>query len=122
MLNSKSGLGQNARHSIAALELAGWNVEAVPVSVHDRTVTEAAPAGFVLSQDRARINLWHVNPDNLPEAVALFEPAMYHGCYNVGSFAWELDRHPEAHRLAIDWVDEIWVPSEYCAAGFRRYT
>jgi glycosyltransferase involved in cell wall biosynthesis len=31
----------------------------------------------------------------------------------VGFFLWELDHLPESHRLGMDLVDEIWVPTEF---------
>lgn len=120
MLESKSGLGQNARHSVKALRQAGIDAGSYAIAVNDRTVVAGANSSRSLAP--ANVNLWHLNPDNLPEAVCTVDPALYESSYNIGFFAWELDRQPRAHALAVDWVDEIWVPSEYCAASFRRIT
>jgi glycosyltransferase involved in cell wall biosynthesis len=120
MLDSKSGLGQNARNSVAAFRSAGLGTAVYSIAINDRTVVSPSPNALRLAP--AAVNLWHLNPDNLPEAVCTIDPSLYNSSYNVGFFAWELDRQPRAHMLAIDWVDEIWVPSEYCAASFRTVT
>lgn len=120
MLTSRSGLGQNARHSVAALQHASVSHDTLSVSLNDRSVPEQTLS--LRSVDAANVNLWHMNPDNLPEAVAALDPGLYERSYNIGFFAWELDRQPRAHMLALDWIDELWVPSEYCAKSFRTAT
>jgi glycosyltransferase involved in cell wall biosynthesis len=120
MVASRSGLGQNARNSVAALAACGLSHDILSVSLHDRSVADAPSAQ--LASSGAAINLWHLNPDNLPEAVTTLESDLYNDSYNIGFFAWELDAQPRAHELAAQWVDEIWVPSEYCAASFRTIT
>jgi glycosyltransferase involved in cell wall biosynthesis len=120
MLQSKSGLGQNARNSLRAFELAGLDVDDYSLSINDRSVLSSTNRPLPITP--ARVNLWHLNPDNVPEAVCTLDPSVYGSSYNIGFFAWELDLQPRAHTLAIDWVDEIWVPSEYCAESFRGAT
>lgn len=119
MLDSKSGLGANARNSVRVLESRGFAVRQHSVNLHDRSVQQVLRQPPFIPGD---INLIHVNPDNLPELVWAVGPGAFSKSYNIGFFAWELDLHPDAHMLALELVDEVWVPSEYCATSFRRYT
>ncbi len=120
MLESASGLGQNARNSLAALRSSGHDADHLSLSVNDRSVQGRSTIGAEL--EPAPVNLIHMNPDNVPEALSALDRRLFEDSYNIGFFAWELDLQPTAHSLGISLVDEIWVPSEYCAASFRRAT
>ncbi|MCU1621240.1 MAG: hypothetical protein JWL79_85 [Frankiales bacterium] len=123
MVNSQSGLGQNARNSVEALESRGFAPAVLSLSLHDRSVAQSLTAsGGDRPPPEAKVNLWHLNPDNIPEAVMSLRNELFQRSYNIGFFAWELDRQPRAHELAVEWIDEIWVPSDYCARSFRTIT
>jgi glycosyltransferase involved in cell wall biosynthesis len=116
-----SGLGQATRQSIAALTAVGRNPAVLnyrrpfPSRVQD-TGAVRSPA---LETPR-RINLIHLNADLLPMARVEIDDRVFARSYNIGYFFWELDQVPEAHRLAFDLVDEVWVASEYNREIFAR--
>jgi len=120
MISSKSGLGQNARNSLDALRSLGLKCIQQEIALNDRTVV--SNAHVEQAQSQARVNLWHVNPDNLPEAMLLAGDSVYSGAYNIAFFAWELDRQPRSHELAVELADELWVPSEYVRESFLTIT
>jgi glycosyltransferase involved in cell wall biosynthesis len=120
MISSKSGLGQNARNSLAAMTTLGLDCEQQEIALNDRTVS-GRPVAIGI-QGGATVNLWHVNPDNLPEAMVLAGEAIYSDAYNIAFFAWELDQQPRSHELAIELADELWVPSEFVGESFRSVT
>jgi glycosyltransferase involved in cell wall biosynthesis len=47
---------------------------------------------------------------------------LFKGRYNIGYWAWELERFPEAWREAIDIVDELWAPSKFIQGALRQMT
>lgn len=119
MISSKSGLGQNARNSLAAFRSLGLSCVEQEIALNDRTVESKST---VTDRRSASINLWHVNPDNLPEAMLLAGEGICGDAYNIGFFAWELDRQPQTHELAVELVDELWVPSDFCRRSFQTIT
>ena len=62
---------------------------------------------------RHRANLFMLNADEMLPARQHLGEAFFADGYNIGYWAWELSRFPDAWRPAIDLVDEIWAPSRF---------
>lgn len=114
-----SGLGQSTRLSHDILSHCDVTLNAVE-SARDNP-TPAQDGAKTGAPRPARINLLHLNGDAVPPAFA-FDADCYSGAYNIAYMHWELDRAPACHHLALDLVDEVWVPSEYCAEIYRKAT
>jgi glycosyltransferase involved in cell wall biosynthesis len=41
--------------------------------------------------------------------------------YVVSCAVWEADELPESYKRSLEYVQEVWVPSQYCKAAFERY-
>ena len=112
-LNSRSGLGQAARLSVASLKAAGVAVQTV-----DFLPDNPAPQGryfaneFDLSAGFG-VNLIHLSGDSLPLAAAFMAPRFFKGKVNVGYFFWELPHPADCHLLALKQIDELWVASSF---------
>lgn len=109
---SKSGLGQAVRLSVAALQKVGIDAHLVNFDVGN-----PSPKGFkkqyAFSEPRkSKINLVHLNAESAPFAAA-YLPDVFSDSYNIGYFFWELDTPAKCHELALDMFDEIWVSTEY---------
>jgi len=112
-LTTESGLGEAARSSLRALQAARIPVSGVTLdnpTAQRQADCSALPAeaGF-----RYPINLIHLNPEPMPEAMGRFDPDTWQSRYNIGYWAWELERFPEEWQGAFSCVDEVWVPSEF---------
>lgn len=81
-----------------------------PNSCYSRTLSAPGPA---------RINLFHLNLENLPDFVANSEPD-FSNAYNIAMPYWELDSPAPVHQLGIALVDEIWVASSFLEQVFRK--
>jgi glycosyltransferase involved in cell wall biosynthesis len=68
------------------------------------------------------INLIHINPYDLPLAVLQMGKSALDRRYNIAFWLWELEDFPSEWERAIDFVDEIWAPSEFAASSFRKAT
>ena len=68
------------------------------------------------------LNLLCVNAMAMRRFVAQVGPRFFRGRYTVGYWAWELDEFPDAWPEAFDFVDEIWMNSEFAATGVRART
>jgi glycosyltransferase involved in cell wall biosynthesis len=118
-----TGYGQAAREHLVALAATG-----VPTSA--RSILLGAGAPFDVSPD----------PRVFPEVARLadcaqpYDTVVAHtppevfpavreaGRRNIGVAAWETEVIPDAWRDPIRAMDELWVPSEFCARAFRQAT
>ncbi len=106
-----TGLDQNARMAVAAMRQAGLE------PVHSGTKPEARPTPTALA---ASVTLHMTNADQIPQSML---SSLIHGPgYQIGHLLWEFDQLPESHKLALDLLDEIWVPSTFVAETYRKAT
>lgn len=69
-----------------------------------------------------KIALFHINADQTPRVLDNLGPSRLKGQYRIGYWAWELEVFPEAWNLAFDYVNEVWVPSEFVRAAVASRT
>ncbi|MEM9230167.1 MAG: glycosyltransferase [Pseudomonadota bacterium] len=110
---NETGLALNLAMSAAALRHAGIPVTIDPVDAN-RTAENRIPdtAQYQCLRPTA---IYHLNADRLPQTMLNRAPA-----YGIGFLLWELDRLPKAHRLALEMLDEIWVPSVFLRHVYQR--
>jgi glycosyltransferase involved in cell wall biosynthesis len=110
-----TGVGQAARGSLAALEWAGIPVARVPLrpTVAEWDTPEPPPGAPY------QISLVHANADQSPVALTALPAAAAAGSFRVGYWFWELAHFPLVFADRFRHFDEIWAPSEFCAASFR---
>ncbi len=108
LASGETGLHRNLWMSVDALQQAGVDVDIAGQQIARPRPTR--PGGPRVSLKRP-VALYHLNADRIPETI--FDARQGQDCFHVGFLHWELDRIPEAHRLALDMLDEIWVPSVY---------
>ena len=104
-LDRASGLGEGARlmlHGLAALGVPSWPM---------RPGGTLPPAGAPL--------LLHVNAPQVPLALLRLGRAALRGRRIVGVWAWELPVVPEAWRAGLNFVHEVWAPSNFTAAALE---
>ncbi|MEL6598525.1 MAG: glycosyltransferase [Pseudomonadota bacterium] len=109
----ETGLSRNTAMTLDALHLAGL------ATLHRRvgsTDTRFQPGRRL----RRRVHLHHCNADRLPQQIAACPDSEC--SLHVGFLLWELDRVPAAHRLALDLLDEIWVPSRFLQRCYSAVT
>ena len=71
---------------------------------------------------RYRINLIQQNPDMLPLFIRAYGEEVLHGCYNIGFWFWELPSARSDWHDYYEYVDEIWVGSEFCRRSLASLT
>ena len=122
-LKAENGLGQAVRmyaraleegnipHALLNTDFLGW-LPQNDMTFDDRLTTE----------NRYAVNVIHVNPDQWQDACGTFPRSHFDGHWNIGVWLWELERFPDEWVPMIDYVDEIWTPSGFIAAGIRKVT
>lgn len=113
----QTGLGQNLWMSAEALTLAGIPARIESVDAPDAEVIP--PNLIVRATVTAPTALYHLNADRIPQV--LFSRYRHRTAFHIGFLLWELDRLPAAHMLALDMLDEIWVPSVYLHRLYQRH-
>ncbi len=117
--NSPSGLTQNAHMSVKALTAAGMAVVMLMPNgdVFGRKAPSSESGAIRLKKN---VVLLHVNADDAPSALfGVAEQVQLDRAHVVGFFLWELEVVPDSHRLGVQLVDEIWVPTEFVAGAYR---
>ena len=121
MASSKTGLGVNTAMARAMAEEIG-----LPFAVRDVDGSQQAlhsqPATGSRTRLKRNIALHHVNADRIPLQIMSPELARRNDVCHIGFLLWELDRIPQAHRLGISMLDEIWAPSRFVADLYASQT
>jgi glycosyltransferase involved in cell wall biosynthesis len=113
------GLGTAARSLVAALEAAEIPINTV---TFDRTANRLAHS----FTDRAAkdggvdINIVCINPDQIAAFAEQTGPDFWHGRYSIGVWFWEVEDFPAWSHHAFNYVDEIWVASEFMRHAFLK--
>ena len=120
--NYANGLGVAARGYLSALMHLGLPTTMLPVErpfhIHQR-VTPTLPSTECVGP--ADVALVHLNPDAwdvmlTPAQSRAIEAAQH----RVGLFVWESHHLPPYFAARMRQLSAVWVPSSFCADGFRR--
>jgi glycosyltransferase involved in cell wall biosynthesis len=63
--------------------------------------------------DPYRVNVFHLNADEMADARRHLGDAVFAGRYNIAAWHWELSRFPDAWLPALEGVDELWASSRF---------
>ncbi len=118
---SQTGIGSNLRMSFDAMRKIGLS----PIT-HDKAknlrTMELSP-GFTAKRNLSRsVNLLHLNADLVPQVLVAPQFARASEAYNIGFLLWEFDVLPRTHQLAMEMLDEVWVPSEFLRETYAKAT
>jgi glycosyltransferase involved in cell wall biosynthesis len=113
------GIGAAARSLITALEAAHVPLNTV---TFDRTANRLAHSFTDRStiDGSADINIVCINPDQISAFAEQAGPEFSSGRYNIGVWFWEVEDFPASLHDAFNYVDEIWVASEFMRQTFLK--
>jgi glycosyltransferase involved in cell wall biosynthesis len=112
-----TGLGQNVAYTLQALERIGARCRLIPCGHRREHLLALEETG-----QGAWVNLFHIQPDNLPLVIAGLPEPILAGSRNIGFFMWELPQLADAHRLGVELVDEVWTATRFTQALFAGAT
>ena len=69
-----------------------------------------------------RANIHVLNANEMEMAWQHQGEALFLAAYNIGYWAWELSRFPEAWLPALEFLDEIWAPSRFIQQAIAEKT
>ncbi|HAV03139.1 MAG TPA: glycosyl transferase family 2, partial [Chryseobacterium sp.] len=118
------GLGVAVRANINAIVAAG-----IPYVVNDAEIDiskEIKEGEYnienISGENPYPVNLIQINFDNLSRFFSKKGKEYFEGKYNIGFWAWELDSLPDEALIFFKFLDEIWVPSNFCAEVISLYS
>jgi glycosyltransferase involved in cell wall biosynthesis len=121
-LRGEFGVAENARSLIAAAATREIDLAFISIRASETRENDLRYAGEIGEVAPNPVNLIVVNPDQIELVMDAGDPGIYRGRYNIGVWAWELERFPPAWLPSIDRVDEIWVGSSFEAASIGAVT
>jgi glycosyltransferase involved in cell wall biosynthesis len=117
------GMGEHVKMSARALATQTQRFAIVDVDTYNhQRQPEADIVAWAARAPRYGCNIFHINADAMAGATMTVGPAIVRRAFNIGYWAWELAKTPEAWRGSIDFVDEIWAPSRFIQEAFQSAT
>lgn len=109
-LSGASGLAEASRSTRLGLEKAG-----IPLCLKD---TADGKEEELLSP--YAVNLFHMNPNQLPELLCRLPEKQWRASRNIGFWLWEQEKLPLEWSGFFPLFDEVWTSSEFCASAIRQ--
>lgn len=111
------GMGEHIRKSAQAFAAAdvpfGIFNTFDQLGVHGDKFPEFPFHARISREVRHAVSLFHMNADEMKLAALHLGPEFFGGRHNIGYWAWELARFPDAWTYAFQYFDEIWAPSRF---------
>jgi len=75
--------------------------------------------GPALTHRLGRINVFHLNADEVEGSLATLDPSQLSSGYNILYPNWELSRFPDEWLPHLERFDEVWAPSRFIADSLK---
>jgi glycosyltransferase involved in cell wall biosynthesis len=113
------GIGAAARSLITALEAADIPLNTVTFDGTANRLEHPFTDRSAIDGN-ADINIVCINPDQISAFAEQAGPEFSGGRYNIGVWFWEVEDFPAPFHYAFNYVDEIWVASEFMRQTFLK--
>lgn len=110
------GLGRAAAYDVELLRKRHAHVQTVDIGPY---LTGDLVAPPVIEWPIENLYLF-CQPDTYRTVFRLLSPDKVSNAYRVGRWVWETPVFPQEWQFAEQLVHEVWAPSEFCAATFRK--
>jgi len=68
-----------------------------------------------------KTNIFYVNADSTKKSYDFFGDQVFNNRYNIGYWSWELPEFPKTFIGSFNYVDEVWVPSNFVLDSVSRW-
>jgi glycosyltransferase involved in cell wall biosynthesis len=117
------GMGEHVRSSFRAFRAAGIQTsirDIYGLSKRDDPSYEAEFGGYLAPQLSPTCNIFHINGDEIEQAIPHLNDPNFEKAYNIVYPAWELSKYPEAWAHQLERFDEVWAPSMFIREAIAR--
>jgi hypothetical protein len=119
--NRIMGLSESKMLYSKALRLLNLPISSVGASSSASPFLNPSSTNIELNTFPHSINLIVVNPDQMPSLDYQFSKKWRHNKRNICIWAWELQKYDTNLLEGLDYVDEVWVVSEFVKRCFEQY-
>jgi glycosyltransferase involved in cell wall biosynthesis len=121
--HSASGIGESARLCALQLQKRGMKVRCTSV---EKMFMKPAEIDWqfldTATVDEIGCRIIHLNPPMMPPVAIRMGLRTFASIYNIGYWAWELEKVPAEWARATRYVNAIFCPSEFTSQTMRKYT
>lgn len=108
------GMGEHIRLTFRAMRAAGIKPGMADIyGLVPKDAQQAEEFDAFMRADFGRVNIFHINGDEVEQALAHTASRRAAGSYNVIYPAWELARYPMEWAGQLERFDEVWAPSRF---------
>jgi glycosyltransferase involved in cell wall biosynthesis len=119
-LHAEIGTGESARRALQSAVSAGLPVSQKNIELGDHCSERDLSAGPESADWPYFANLLHINADRTQDIARKLGPGFFSGRYNIGYWAWELEKFPSLWLDSSALYDEIWAPSTFVQDAISR--
>lgn len=121
--HAELGMGEHVRMTASALNTTDLDYGVLNFDFGVSSRKQATlDHGEMIFTNKYRANVFHINADQMLSAYFTLGHDFFRNRYNIGFWAWELSRCPDAWLPIIEMVDEIWAPSRFIQTAFAERT
>ncbi|NOU66232.1 glycosyltransferase [Paenibacillus sp. LMG 31461] len=111
---SQTGVGESCRLAAQSLNAANVPFGIINYNVgNPASNTDNTWVNKEIESSQYNVNVFHINADQMPVAYAHLGSEVFENRYNIGYWHWELPDFPEEWKSSFQFVNEIWVPSQF---------
>ena len=121
--HSASGIGESARLCAMQLKKMGIKVRCTSVEkMFGKPLETEWSFDDMAAGDEIGCRIIHLNPPMMPPVVIKMGLRKFSRVYNIGYWAWELEKIPAEWVHAARYVNAVFCPSEFTSQTIRKYT
>ncbi|MBD1381908.1 glycosyltransferase family 4 protein [Metabacillus arenae] len=120
-IRTETGIGESGR--IAANTFHAAKIPFVIINFEMNKITKNKDKTWITKEVTNPVyhcNIFHVNASHMPLAFEHYGNTLFHGRYNIGYWAWELQEFPDKWSKSFELVDEVWVPSTFVQEAISK--
>ncbi len=111
-IQSEKGVGSAVRSTVRCFQSAG-----IPFALNNfidkNSLNDITEFNGFSQNNPYLFNLIHIGPDTFQNFIIEKTESYFNGHYNIAYWNWELSEFPKLYRHLFDYIDEIWVPSNF---------
>ncbi|CAH1231516.1 hypothetical protein PAECIP111891_06838 [Paenibacillus allorhizoplanae] len=113
---AEMGIGESCR--LAARSLASVDYPFGIINFEGTNSSRMADQSWIHKEIKApihNVNIFHINAEQMMEVYAHYGSSIFKDKFNIGYWHWELPDFPDEWIEGFNFVNEVWVPSDFVA-------
>lgn len=113
---AEMGIGESCRLAARSLNAVNYPFGIINFEgTNSSRMTDQSWAHKEIIEPIHNINIFHINAEQMMEVYAHYGSRIFKDRYNIGYWHWELPDFPDEWLEGFNFVNEVWVPSDFVA-------